>query len=166
MIRRYTLFGKTLTIASYEPNMYTRQSILKEFPDQGYKLIKDEGKTDSALQVRYSLFDDQRMLGFIRGYFLDSHVFHIGRIENTTRKDQNKIPGSKTLPLILDQMQEDLVRNGVEKITASSLRWLAPLVVEQYGFISSDGRTSQQLKSDFLRWLPFKAIGLEKKLIE
>ena len=100
-------------------------------------------------------------MAFIKGYLLNSKIFHIQRIENVT---EDKINGLRYLSQIYEVMKEDLKRSGVERIKTLSLAKLAPIVVKRYGFHDTDGKSYESLKNSWLKIIPWKAVSLEKLL--
>jgi len=138
---------------------------LAEITEEEYSIVRRNTNEDKFQQVKYELYHGDRLLSLIKGYVKTKGSFHITRIENVTRKQFYKVPGSKTLPYILNEMEIDLYNHfEIRKLTSSSLAWIAPKVIERYGFREETGKTAKQLKGSVLKYIPWKAVGLEKQI--
>ncbi|MFC1697750.1 hypothetical protein ACFL1H_05430 [Nanoarchaeota archaeon] len=162
----YRFFGSVITLTLGSPVNYSEKVLIKEIPDEEYKIMREECDSGSYKILKFSLYSEDKLLSFIYGYIKNKNTFQIRRIENVTRNDEDKVPGSKTLPLILEEMEFELKQLGVERLTTNAIASIAPLIVQRYGFSEIYGKTYEQLQNDWFKRIPFIAVGLEKQLTD
>ena len=97
----------------------------------------------------------------IRGYKREPEIFHIQRIKNLL---VDRISGSKHIPKLIGIMEEDLKKQGIERITASVYFHLAPIAMRRYGFRSPNGLSLDDIKKSWLKFIPYACTPLEKRL--
>jgi len=138
MIKRHKILGLTISVRETSSKDFRRKTT--NLIDGGYSIVREDGEITPLSEVRYSIYSGNRCLSYIHGHFEDDETFRIDRIENVTRKSKNKVPGSKTLPLILEELESDLKEKGISTITTHTLMALAPIIVQRYDFEDCKGR--------------------------
>ena len=158
MIKRYKVGTPFELIIDDNKSQFHRSTLLKELPDNR-QILRVESN-DELPQTYYSLVENGKLLAYIKG-FGDKNWFHIQRIENSTADNKS---GLSLLSKIHPEMERDLKKRGVELITTNALARLAPILVKRYGFKAKNGKTYEQLKNSWLRFISIKTVHLGKKI--
>ena len=160
MIKRYQLGVMTFTISRRE-SQYSTSTTLDVSVENNLRVVKHETDGLDTTETCYSLMRGEERLAFISGYYKNQTKFHILRIENATG---DKISGFRYLSRVYRIMEKNLRENGVEFVTTLSLAKLAHIAVKRYGFYDTGGKSYEDLKSSWLKMIPWKAVSLEKRL--
>ncbi len=158
MIKMYKTGTPFELIIEPGKNQFSRPTLLKQL-DENRQILRVESN-DELEQTYYSLVENGRLLAYIKG-FGDKNWFHIQRIENATHDGKS---GLSLLSKIHPEMERDLKKRGVEKITTNALVRLAPILVKRYGFKAKNGQTYEQLKKSWFRFISIKTVQLEKNI--
>jgi len=137
---------------------FSRSKVLKEI-EEGFKILKKETEGERINETRYVFCTEDEELAFIRG-FKDGSRFHINRIENTIG-DKN---GGKYLSALFSITEDDLRKEGIEKITTNALVRLAPILIKRYGFEQRNDMTDEEIEDKADLEKKFVAIPLVKFL--
>ncbi len=164
MVQLFRLLG--IEINYLFGDSYPKRTLLHGINQENGIIMREETSEYSVNSgdCRYSFYKNGRLLSYIVGRHIEQNKFYIDRIENLTRKSQYKIPGSRTIPYILTEMEFDLQKQGIEYLTTDCLAWIAPIAIQKYGFQEQNGKTLEELEGSLLQLLPWKAVKLEKRL--
>jgi hypothetical protein len=157
MRRTYEFLGGNIAVGEGYSNSTTLTR-----PITGKYLIRKEQTPEfDSKDTCYSFVKGDKVVAFIRGYFKTPTMFHIQRIQNAT---EDRTSGFRYLSRVYRAMEDDLKESDVEKITTSSLAKLAHIAVGRYGFYDIHGKSYEELKNSWKKFIPWKAVSLEKRL--
>mgnify|MGYP001567644579 FL=1 len=105
------------------------------------KQIDSRGKTH---EIKFSLDDHSHITGFKRS----GNSYYISDIKSNA----GGINSLKDLLKVYTALEEELRKEGVEKLTTDCVIRLAPLAVKRYGFQAQNGLSFDQLRTSSRSW--------------
>lgn len=137
------------------------ETVLEDCVEENYRIVKRE-YNDRYGEAQYCLIRDGDLMStYMRGYHQEDGSFYLKRIRNIDRK-----AGTRYLVKVFRAMEQDLRAKGTKRISAVALCRLVNLATRRYGFCAADDWDHGIMGESWFRYVPWKAVPLEKRLTD